>query len=315
MATISTPPTRFAPRLGLASLRSRSRNPLERWGLRPIAIEPDQRLAPESFVDSGSGRAVVESIGHGPPLLALPGFAGSANSWRPLAAEFDVDYRWLLVDPPGYGLADKPAGADYRATAQARRVLGVMNRLAIDRAVLLASSASAPVGLTAAILAAEKVKALILVAPFLAPTRATSLLMALARLRPIAFLGGRLMATRQAVALANRLGTADDRLVTDEVIDEQFLPFGSPRYTNACFELIEQLNPSGVEPLLPEISTPVLAVLGEKDAACDTAATRRLLERLPACTRVEYSDCGHLVQFERPRALARVIANFLSTVP
>ena len=66
--------------------------------------------------------------------------------------------------------------------------------------------------------------------------------MALARLRPIAYLAGRLMATGQAVALANRLGRADDRLVSDEVIDEQFLPFGSPRFTGACFELIEHLK-------------------------------------------------------------------------
>ncbi len=132
--------------------------------------------------------------------------------------------------------------------------------------------------------------------------------MALARLRPIAYLAGHLMATGQAVALANRLGMADDRLVSDEVIDEQFLPFGSPRFTGACFELIEHLKSLRNRSAVARDRHSGSGGAGRKGPGLRTAVIRRLLERLPECAKVVHSDCGHVVQRERPRALARAIS-------
>ncbi len=297
----------------LAAIRQRTRSALERYGWRPIPIKPDEYLNGRRFVDTGQGRAVVEDIGSGAPILALPGFAGSADSWRALVVALGPGWRWLLVDPPGFGLADKVPGADYRAPAQAQRLLAVMDALRIERATLITSSGSAQIALAAAQAAPARCRALVLVAPFLVPSRSTKALLALGRLPLLAALASRLLATRWTVMIANRLGTEDNTLVTDSVVDQQFLAFGSPGFVRAYFEVLAHLAPEGLERILPQVKVPTLAVLGDNDLASDPVATRRLLSRLPDRRLIELTDCGHVIQRDRSERLAAILRQFLSS--
>lgn len=289
----------------------RTRSVLERLGLTPVPIAPSKFLGAADWVDCGGARAVVESIGQGPPILSLPGFAGTSRAWLPLADRLAPRWRLLLVDPPGFALADKPAGADYSAEAQARRLLGVMDRLEIEAGALMATSGTGPAGLAAAAMAPDRIKALILVAPFLSPSALARWAIRIAGNGLVAPVAGRIASVRTVVGMANIMGMEDSRSVTDEVIDEQYLPFGAPGFVRASFEILKHLAPDGLERILPSISVPVLAVHGESDLASDQARTLQLLDMLPDIEQVELEHCGHVIQREFPNELATLIDSFL----
>lgn len=295
----------------LRQQRMRTRSVLERLGLTPVSIAPDQYLGAADWVACGDARAVVESIGKGPPVMALPGFAGTSRAWMPMAGLLARRWRLLLVDPPGFALADKPEGADYSAEAQARRLFAVMDRLEIDASALIATSGTGPAGLAAAAIAPERIKALVLVAPFLSPSALAGWALRIAASKLVAPVAGRIASVRAVVALANVMGMEDARSVTDEVVDEQYLPFGAPGFVRASFEIMEHLAPDGLERQLPSIAVPVLAVHGASDLASDQARTLQLLNMLPDIQQVELEHCGHVIQREFPNELAALIDDFL----
>ena len=174
----------------------RTRSVLERLGLTPVPVAPDEYLGAGQWVECGDARAVVESVGAGPPVLALPGFAGTSRAWLPLAELLAPRWRMLLVDPPGFALADKPAGADYSAEANARRLFGVMDRLGIDAGALMVTSGTGPAGLAAAAIAPDRIRALILVAPFLSPSALARWALRLAGNALVAPVAGRIASLR-----------------------------------------------------------------------------------------------------------------------
>lgn len=302
----------MGPVFRLRQQRMRTRSVLERLGLTPVPIAPNQFLGAADWVECGDGRAVVESVGQGSPILALPGFAGTSRAWLPLASRLAANWRLLLIDPPGFALADKPAGADYSAEAQARRLLEVMDRLEIGAGALMATSGTGPAGLAAAAIAPDRIKALILVAPFLSPSALARWAIRIAGNDLVAPVAGRIASLRTVVGLANIMGMEDARSVTDEVIDEQYLPFGAPDFVRASFEILKHLAPDDLDRLLPSISVPVLAVHGESDLASDQARTLQLLNMLPDIQQVELEHCGHVIQREFPNELATLIDEFLS---
>ena len=290
----------------------RTRSVLERLGLTPVPVAPDDYLGSAEWVDCGDGRAVVETVGTGPSILALPGFAGTSRAWAPLADRLAPRWRLHMVDPPGFALADKRPGADYSAEAQARRVLAIMDRLGIEAGALMVTSGTGPAGLVAAALAPERIRALILVAPFLCPSALARWALQIAGNALVAPVAGRIASLRPVVALANIMGMEDASSVTDEIIDEQYLPFGAPDFVRASFEILEHLAPDGLERLLPSIDVPALAVHGETDLASDHSQTLAMLDRLPDVRQVQLEHCGHVIQREFPGKLATLIDEFLA---
>src|SRR2546427_11876588 len=76
-----------------------------------------------------------------PPLILIHGFISSNLVWNdvllPLA---DAGFRVIAPDLPGYGYSDKPADGEYTIESQARAVLGLMDRLGIDKATIVGAS-------------------------------------------------------------------------------------------------------------------------------------------------------------------------------
>jgi len=66
-------------------------------------------------------------------------------------------------DLPGYGYSDKPVDGEYTIAAQARAVLGLMDRLEIDRATIVGASYGGAVAALLALDSPERVAKLVLV--------------------------------------------------------------------------------------------------------------------------------------------------------
>src|SRR5258706_10265342 len=78
---------------------------------------------------------------HAPPIMLIHGFISSTLIWDevflPLAQS---GFRVIALDLPGYGYSDKPRHAEYTIESQARAVIGLMDRLGIEKAALVGAS-------------------------------------------------------------------------------------------------------------------------------------------------------------------------------
>ncbi len=79
-----------------------------------------------------------------PPIILIHGFISSnliwANTLLPLARK---GFRVIAPDLPGYGYSDKPADAEYTINEQAHAMVGLMDRLKIEKATIAGASVRA----------------------------------------------------------------------------------------------------------------------------------------------------------------------------
>jgi len=85
-----------------------------------------------------------------PPLVLLHGLGSQASTWDTVAAEFAKHFRVLAIDQRGHGDSDRPG--EYSFELMRDDILGVLDRLGLDRINLLGHS----MGGTVAYLIAEK---------------------------------------------------------------------------------------------------------------------------------------------------------------
>lgn len=81
-----------------------------------------------------------------PPLVFLHGGGQTAHTWDLMALALRPDYHVLAVDLPGHGDSEWRTDGDYSPRANAREIAGLLDRLAVDRFVLVGMSLG---GLTA----------------------------------------------------------------------------------------------------------------------------------------------------------------------
>lgn len=81
----------------------------------------------------------VEERGSGPAFIFIPGLVGLLNAWNFQVAEFSKRYRCISFDHRGAGDSDKPA-AGYTTQALARDVIGLMDKLGIEKAHIAGTS-------------------------------------------------------------------------------------------------------------------------------------------------------------------------------
>ena len=81
----------------------------------------------------------VEERGTGPAFIFVPGLVGLLNAWDFQIAHFSKHFRCLSFDHRGCGDSDKPEDS-YSTEAIARDVIGLMDTLGIDKAIVAGTS-------------------------------------------------------------------------------------------------------------------------------------------------------------------------------
>ena len=295
----------------LAELRRSSANPLYRLGLRPLPVNTEDHLGGGELIEIPGGRVYVKTVGTGPPVIALPGFAGTSRTWRLLAEELQDVFTFHMFDFLGYGLSDKPHDADFSPVGQARQIEHLMKALGLRRCVLLSNSASAQPALHAAFRQPRRFQANIMVAPFVAPGPWLRLLLRLAEVLPARFFFSGVFGLRVFVYFANLLGRRRLRDVTEEVVDEQYLPFGAEGYWDALTKSAKYLRPRALVGIMRMIPAPTLIIWGGHDHAGSTRRARRVFDDISDCRFEVVSDCGHVVQEEGAAETGSLIKDFM----
>ncbi len=73
-----------------------------------------------------------------PTIVVLHGFPGSTFEWRHVVDDLAADHRVVGHDFLGFGLSDKPVDGDYSLFTQADRTQRVLDKLRVERAVIVA---------------------------------------------------------------------------------------------------------------------------------------------------------------------------------
>lgn len=90
-------------------------------------------------IDIGDIVLNVEERGSGPAFIFIPGLVGLLNAWEFQLAHFSKRFRCISFDHRGTGDSDKPLDS-YSTAAISRDVIGLMDTLGIDKAIVAGTS-------------------------------------------------------------------------------------------------------------------------------------------------------------------------------
>ena len=123
------------------------------------------------FVDVDGARIHYIEAGSGTPILMIHGLGGQLLNFRhSLFGKLPGTHRVVAIDRPGSGHSVRPDDADASITAQARTIAAVIDRLKLDRPLVVGHSLGGAVALALALDHPDKVAGLALLAPLTAPS-------------------------------------------------------------------------------------------------------------------------------------------------
>jgi haloalkane dehalogenase len=101
-------------------------------------------------VTTRAGRIAYRRSGHGPPLLLVHGWPFDGTTFDALEPFLAPAFTCYRPDTPGLGVTEWRADTDFRFAAQARWLLELADRLALDRFAILAHDTGATIARLAA---------------------------------------------------------------------------------------------------------------------------------------------------------------------
>lgn len=277
----------------------------------PYRTTPPEELAGKDsrFIKVGGETIHYTQEGTGKPLILVHGFAGSTYTWRYLIPLLTDSYTVYAVDVLGFGLSDKPPDGDYDMQSHGERLIAFMDALNLPSAHLIGHSMGGVIIAYASLAAPARAETLLMVEPgfYMESTPAF--------LNYLFFPLDRIMA-RQFYTRGMRerffMGSFYDKsLVTDEVIDGYMLPTGT---TNALESMARMMSTVGVknyEGVTDKVTRPTLIVWGERGPVDPLKFAQRIRGEIAGSQLITVKECGHYVQEEKPRELARIIKDYL----
>ena len=246
----------------------------------------------------------VETAGDGPAVVLVHAGVADSRMWDAQWEAFSDGFRVVRYDQRGFGRSPMPP----ESFSLARDLLGVLDRLEIERAALVGVSLGGRVALEVAVAAPDRVSALVLVGAGLPGHDRSEAMRQFDADEEAALDRGDLEAASDVNA---RFWLADDAndAVRGLVHAMQL----------RAFEL--QLPVEGEadeEPLVPdvadrlgEIAAPTLAAAGEKDVSDFHEIADRLAREIPGARRASIPGAAHLAPLETPDAFNALVLPFL----
>ena len=288
----------------------------------PDTVPPEALADPDSrFVEVNGLQVHYKMAGEGgPALVLLHGFAASVFSWREVMEPLAEVGTVIAFDRPASGLTERVLPGEwqgenpYTAEAQSDLTVALLDRLGVEKAVLIGNSAGGTIAVLTALRHPERVEALVLVAaavyegggtpgwvrPLLGLPQAQRLGLWLARSFPS--FGERL----------GRLAWHDPSRLTPEIWAGYRKPLRVQNWDRALWELTRASRPLGLAERLGEVRVPALVITGDDDRVVPTEQSVRLARELPQAELVVLPSCGHIPQEECPAPFLQAVKGFLA---
>lgn len=245
--------------------------------------------------------------GQGDPLVLLHGFPFKGSLWQHQARHLSDAYRVITPDLRGFGQSEVTDGI-YEMEVLARDVLGLLDRLELPKATIMGHSMGGYVALALWRLAAERFRALGLIASHVwADSEAQ-------RDAREALIAQILEHGSGAVVQAMLPRLFAPASSTDEPIQEQARAMMlEARPTSLIGALRGMMRRPDSSDLLPHISVPTLILCGDADPIVPPERAEEMARQLPNATLVVVENAAHMPMLEQPQATALAMRTFLNS--
>lgn len=291
--------------------------PLENVQSPRSLADPDSQ-----FIEINNINVHYKRMGYGKPVfILLHGFGASTFSWREVMEPLADMGTVIAYDRPAFGLTERPlvweGDNPYTQKSNIELLLGLMDTLEIDRAVLIGNSAGGTVATAFTLAYPERVTALIEVDAAIYQTMPESAFLDWLLKTPQVDRIGPLIARRLGGSQGDEfLQSAwhDPEKITPEIIEGYRQPLRVDNWDRALWEHTQATDPPALADRLDQILVPTLVISGDDDQIVPVENSRRLAEDIPSAALAIIEDCGHLPQEECPQAFLRAVENFIITI-
>lgn len=293
-----------------------------------VPVPPlEDTVPPEQLADAGSHFVDVDGLqvhyrqaGQGEPVLVLlHGFGASVFSWHEVMEPLAQDATVIAYDRPAFGLTERPLPGEwtgpspYGAEAQVELLIGLLDELGVDRAVLVGNSAGGTVAVLTAMTYPERVEALVLVDPAVGSGGSSypNWVRPLLRTPQARHLAPLLVRSiREWGEDTIRQAWHDPSKIRSETYEGYTRPLQAENWDRALWEYSVASHPLGLDERLDEIQAPVLIITGDDDRIVPTEQSVRLAGDLSGAKLVVIQDCGHVPHEECPQEFLEAVAGF-----
>lgn len=304
-----------------------------RWQAERREVHSAASLAPESarFVPAADVEILVQEAGptDGPTVLFIHGTGAWSETWRDsLNAAAKAGWRAIAIDLPPFGFSRRPAQGNYAPKEQGKRIVAVLDSLKLPSVVLVGHSFGSGPAVEAALLAPQRIRALVLVDSALGlgdgtPQReeSSALVDGILGARP---LRDALVAT----FLTNPMFTRKllESFIADPVhaTDARVAIYRRPNSVAGTTPAIGQwlpvlLAPGGATPSRDTASyralkIPALVIWGDRDTITPLSQGKHLASLIPGARLAVLQGAGHIPQIEDPVGFNGTLVGFLSEI-
>jgi 4,5:9,10-diseco-3-hydroxy-5,9,17-trioxoandrosta-1(10),2-diene-4-oate hydrolase len=263
------------------------------------------------YEEAGSHKGTPAVLLHG----GGPGASGMSNFAKNLPV-FAEHFRTIVVDQPGFGKSEKPPVRGNYFTFAANALRDLLDELGIDRVNLVGNSLGGGTAVRFALNHAERAGRLVLMGPgglslnVLAPDPTEGV----KRLAEFAAPPG---PSREKMAAFLRTLVFDQRLITDELIDERFAAASDPESLAAMAGLgASFFDPASFEDGLlwreaHRLRNRVLLIWGREDRVNPLDGALVAVKLIRKAQLHVFGGCGHWAQLEKFDEFNRLAISFL----
>lgn len=237
-----------------------------------------------------------EEHGEGIPVIFLHGFPFDHSIWEPLVPLLEHEVRLILPDLRGFGKSPVPEGA-YTMRLLAEDVYLLMNRLKIDRAILVGHSMGGYVSLAFAQAYPGYLAGLGLVATQAAGDSPERRQARYKLAEAVTHKGAHVVASAMVKSLTPKMDLLEE--ITEIIMRAH--PTG---IVGALKGMAERHDLTGI---LAEIHVPAVVISGTSDQLLPPGNISTLAQMLPLGWLEEIPGAGHMLMMEEPQKVAAAL--------
>lgn len=243
-------------------------------------------------------------------VVFVHGNPGPSLDWIDLISRVSTFARAIAPDMPGYGAADKPRNFNYTISGYADHLAGLLDRLGVKRAHIVAHDFGGAWALCWAVRHSDAFASATLLNT---GSMSNYKWHAFARIWRTPILGELLQATSTRPAFRWLLGRDNPRLTRDQIdrIYEAARPWGTKRAVLRLYRATPESLLGAQVDELRTLDRPALVVWGANDPYLPTEGAQRQREAFPSAKIETIAGGGHWVFLEDPERVASLVVPFL----
>ncbi|MGE0320959.1 MAG: alpha/beta fold hydrolase [Polyangiaceae bacterium] len=250
-----------------------------------------------------SGRVLLWIHGSG------PGASGYSNFKRNYPYFAERGYRCIVADTLGYGYSSMPEEGDYSSAYLAGKYKQLLEAAGAEKACVIGNSQGGNLSIQLALDFPETVERLVLMAPGGLEQREVYMQMEGIQAMMKSFFAKEGI-TREGMRSTFKLQLFDEKLITDEIIEERFqIAQTQPK------SVIAKMKVAYLAERLKELSCPVFGLWGVEDKFCPVSGAMTVAREVKGAKVMLVNGCGHWVMVEHAALFNSLCLQFLAAAP